>query len=211
MRKTKEEAEVTRERLLDAALKVFSKKGYVSTTLDDISREAGVTRGALYWHFKGGKPDIFENLINERSQGAQMITEKVIAEGGSALHLLERILVSILEYLAEDDDFRAVQEMVILKTEVVPELEESMKKKFRLQHESIRSFADLIKRAQDEGDVRKDIDPEVAAVAALSLMSGVTVVWMMDNSLFPLREYAAPVIHTFIEGLTLPKGIRGNL
>jgi TetR/AcrR family acrAB operon transcriptional repressor len=211
MRKTKVEAEITRKKLLDAALKVFSKKGYVSTTLDDIAREAGVTRGALYWHFKGGKPDIFKDLINERTQGVQLAVNAVIVEGGSALHMLERILVRTLEYLVEDDEFRAVQELAILKTEVVPELEDTMKDKYRLQHESVRSFADLVKKAQEEGDVRKDIDPNIAAVAAISIMSGVTVVWMMDNTLFPLKEYATPIIHTFIDGLKPQNGTQGNL
>lgn len=203
MRKTKEEAENTRKKLLDAALKVFSKKGYVSTTLDDIAREAGVTRGAIYWHFKGGKPQIFQDLINERSRGAQTLANQVAAEGGSPLQTLERILTRIMEYLEEDDDFRAVQEIVILKTEVVPELEKGMKEKFKLQKESIRSFADLIEQAKKAGEIQQDVDPEIAAVAAIGLMNGVMIMWMMDRSLFSIKAYARPVVQTFIKGLSV--------
>ncbi len=204
MRKTKEEAEITREKLLDAGLKVFSKKGYVSTTLDDIAREAGVTRGAVYWHFKNGKPELFEVLISERSRGAQEIANAVQAEGGTPLQTLERILVRLMEYLEEDDDFRAVQEMVMLRTEVVPELEETMKEKYRLQRESIQSFAGLIKQGQDAGEVRPDIDPEIAAIATIGVMNGVIMMWMMDHSLFPLKAYAKPVVQTYLRGLTPP-------
>lgn len=51
MRKTKSEAEKTRQHLLDAALEVFWRKGVTSASLQEIAEEAGVTRGALYWHF----------------------------------------------------------------------------------------------------------------------------------------------------------------
>ncbi len=205
MRKTKEEAEVTREKLLDAGLKVFSKKGYVSTTLDDIAREAGVTRGAVYWHFKNGKQELFEVLISERSRGAQGIADAVVAEGGTPLQTLERILTRLMEYLEEDDDFRAVQELTILRTEVVPELEASMKEKFRLQRQSIDSFADLIRKGQEAGEIRKDVDPEIAAIAAIGLLDGVIVMWMMDRSLFSIKAYAGPVVQTYLKGLTPKK------
>ncbi len=52
MRKTKEEAAETRQALLRAALAVFSRQGYAATRLEDVAHEAGVTRGAIYWHFK---------------------------------------------------------------------------------------------------------------------------------------------------------------
>ena len=52
MRKTKEEAQQTRCNLLAAALTVFYHRGVAHTSLDEIAKAAGVTRGALYWHFK---------------------------------------------------------------------------------------------------------------------------------------------------------------
>src|SRR5690606_27022813 len=51
-RRTKEEALETRDRLLDAAAAVFCDKGVTNTSLCDISKAAGVTRGAFYWHFR---------------------------------------------------------------------------------------------------------------------------------------------------------------
>lgn len=52
MRKTKTEAQKTRQHLLDAALEVFWRDGVTRASLQAIAQEAGVTRGALYWHFK---------------------------------------------------------------------------------------------------------------------------------------------------------------
>ena len=61
---TKEQAEQTRKILLKSALKVFSEKGFSASRLEDIAKEAGVTRGAIYWHFKN-KLDIFQALFQE--------------------------------------------------------------------------------------------------------------------------------------------------
>lgn len=52
MRRSKADAEVTRARILDAAGKLFASQGITRTRLTDVASEAGVTRGAIYWHFK---------------------------------------------------------------------------------------------------------------------------------------------------------------
>ena len=61
MKRTKEEAEQTRQALLDAAMTVFHQRGVARASLDQIARAAGLTRGALYWHFKN-KEHLFEAL-----------------------------------------------------------------------------------------------------------------------------------------------------
>src|SRR3569623_238420 len=63
VRRTKEEAQETRAHLLDAAERRFSEQGVTSTSLNDIARAAGVTRGALYHHFKN-KTDLIEALLD---------------------------------------------------------------------------------------------------------------------------------------------------
>ena len=63
-RQTKAQAEQTREAILDAAEKVFYERGVARSTLEEVARVAGVTRGAIYWHFRD-KLDLFLTL-NER-------------------------------------------------------------------------------------------------------------------------------------------------
>ena len=77
MRRTKEEAAVTRATLLKTALNLFSSKGYVATSIDDISQAAKLTRGALYHHFQS-KADLYNTLVEEVSaQGANIVQESV--------------------------------------------------------------------------------------------------------------------------------------
>ena len=65
VRKTKEAALVTREGLLDAAQRVFSERGVTGTSLAEVAASAGVTRGAVYWHFKN-KAALFKAMAARR-------------------------------------------------------------------------------------------------------------------------------------------------
>src|SRR5262245_16457577 len=128
MRKTKEEADITRQRLLDAALKVFSHQGYTATRLEDIAAEAEVTRGAIYHHF-GGKAELYNAMVAEISSRASGVMGQAIDEGGSFLDMCRRMMVQMMSYVEENRDFRAVMELTLFKTEMSPELEAGLEKK----------------------------------------------------------------------------------
>lgn len=76
MRRTKEEAELTRRELLKAAFRLFNENGYDRTTLEQICRLANVTRGAAYWHFKN-KFEIFEHTVREKLSDVHRAAEQL--------------------------------------------------------------------------------------------------------------------------------------
>src|SRR5262245_54937947 len=152
MRRTKEEAEVTRQRLLDAALSVFSKQGYDATRLEDIAEAAEVTRGAIYHHF-GGKVELYNALIQERFARANQVIQDVMAEDGTPLQILRRLMIRSLEYLEEDADYRAVQELVSFKTTVLPELEEGIRMKNEGTNAFIGYLAQMVAQGIEAGEI----------------------------------------------------------
>ncbi|OBX33695.1 HTH-type transcriptional repressor BepR [Halomonas elongata] len=79
-RRTKAEAEATREALLDAAEEVFFEKGVACTSLEQIARHAGMTRGAVYWHFRN-KADLFRAMLDR----VRMPFEELVAETARAM------------------------------------------------------------------------------------------------------------------------------
>ncbi|WP_118821950.1 TetR family transcriptional regulator [Neisseria meningitidis] len=84
MRKTKTEALKTKEHLMLAALETFYRKGIARTSLNEIAQAAGVTRGALYWHFKN-KEDLFDALFQRICDDIEncIAQDAEDAEGGS--------------------------------------------------------------------------------------------------------------------------------
>ncbi len=200
MRKTKEDAAATRERLLDAALISFHAKGYAETTLDDIARQAGITRGAIQWHF-GNKAELFNTMIRECYQRAMAKFKDIYTDGGTPLQRLRRILISWLSYPETDNEFRIMLEVTMLKTVVTSELTEGMQEKIQGNRASVQFFARLIQQGIDTGEIRPEVHPEVAATAALGIINGLTTFWLLDPTSFSLKNYAEEAVDLFLRGI----------
>lgn len=200
MRRTKAEAEATRDMLLDAALAVFSRKGYADTRLEDVAQEAGVTRGAIYHHF-GGKVELYRALVEERFSRANRIWEEASQQDGTPLQLLRRMMVRSLRYLEQDEDYRAVQELVIFKTGNLTELAESMAMKQEGTRQLVAYFTQLIEQGKDAGEIRPDVVPGDAALAAIGLLNGISLIWLLDPDQFSLAEKAESIVDSHLKGI----------
>lgn len=203
MRRTKEDAAITREHLLDAALLCFSTKGYASTTLDDIAKQAGTTRGAIHWHF-GSKAELFNTLVRERYERAATIFRDVSVTGASPLQQFRQLLLRWLTYPEENADFRTVLELVLLKTAVTPELAGGMQEKRQGQRFSLEYFAALIRKGIATGEIRQEVNPETTALAALGMVNGITGIWLGDPTAFSLKSLAQEAVDLFLKGLVPP-------
>lgn len=200
MRRTKEDAALTRENLLDAALVSFHAKGYMATTLDDIAHQAGITRGAIAWHF-GSKAELLNAVIRERYRRATTRMLAVAAQGGTPLQVLRRVLLHWMTYLEEDPEFQAIHE-IMLQTPISAELAEGMREKVEGIRRSIEYFAWLIQQAIDIGEIRPEVNPEVAATTALGMTNGICMIWLLDPTAFSLKVRAEEMVDLLLHGLT---------
>jgi TetR/AcrR family acrAB operon transcriptional repressor len=208
MRRTKEEAEVTRQRLLKAALDVFSRKGYADTRLEDIAAEAGVTRGAIYHHFGNaenqfnGKAELYNTLISEAYARFTPVMQEAVESGGFVLDSLKQLLLVTLKFAATDPEFRAISELMLFKTAIVPELEEGIQQKIRGTHNLVEFIADLVEKGKAEGEIRSDANARDVALALLGLQNGLLAIWLMDKHLFSLKDRADEIADIFLRGIT---------
>ena len=121
-RRTKEDAEATRNALLDAAERVFYDKGVSRASLDDIAREAGATRGAIYWHFKD-KVDLFAAMLERVTLPLeQSHREDGVELGGDPVLQLRTMLHDALHAVVHDERARRVFEIALYKVEYAQEL-----------------------------------------------------------------------------------------
>ncbi len=209
MRRTREQAEETRQQVLAAALAVFSRKGYSATTLDGIAAEAGLTRGAVYWHFKG-KADLYLSLLEERSRAAQALWQGGMEGGAAPLETLRQLLVRSVELLEEDSDYRSVLEMSWTKSEAVAELEEPFRHKVRGIIAHVGAMESLIERAIKTHEVRPDVKPRVAARAAYALMGGLITMYLLSPELLSPKREAPAIIDMFIQSIAVKRPTKGQ-
>ncbi|MGJ7913879.1 TetR family transcriptional regulator [Massilia sp. LXY-6] len=200
-RRTKEEAAATRDSILDAAEKLFVEQGVSRTTLQHIATEAGVTRGAIYWHFDD-KGALF-NAMMERATLPLEAELQVLdqAESADPLSDLREYVLAVLRRTVEDPAARRVFEIATLKVEFVDELDEV---RCRRQHNLNQWMARAerrIKLAADHGLIGKGIDPAMVALAMWTMVDGLIRNWMFAPQSFDLLAVGKCVIDPYMDGL----------
>lgn len=203
MRRIKDEVEQTRKDLLSSALSIFSQKGYKSTRLEDVAKKAGVTRGAIYYHF-GNKAELYMAIIEDVSKQSQELIKKAVDEGGTVPEILSRILICYFNLLEDNRRFREVVELTMFKTGVSPDLEILSKKRYKEAQILVENLSGLFKMAIEWKQVRPDLNPDAAARALLAYQSGIAMLWLSNPDVFSVKKNAQVLVDVFLRGI-VPK------
>lgn len=200
MRRTKQEAENTYRELLDTALNIFSQKGYESTRLEDIAKEAGVTRGALYHHF-GNKEQLYLAIVNQVSEQGEKLVQQAIEEGGNIVDILSRILFSYFSLIEDDRRFRDVVALTLSNMMLSHDLKSISKRRSTEAKGLVEGISRFIKAAIDDGQLRKDLDPEAAARTFIAYQNGLALLWLANTDAFSIKSNAKALIDVFLKGI----------
>jgi TetR/AcrR family acrAB operon transcriptional repressor len=199
-RRTKEEADLTRQMVLRAALAVFSQHGYSATRLEDIAEAAGVTRGAIYHHF-GGKAELYTDMVIEYSQPIGRIIQEAIDEGGTFEDILKRQFIRMCAALEDDADLRAIQEISVMKTEMTPDLAEGIARKMEGMEQQVEFLMEGFKEAIACGQLRADLDADEAARAYFASLNGYMLLWLLDQTAFSIKKSAPAAVDMIFKGM----------
>ena len=200
-RKTKEEAQDTRDRILNAAATLFYEKGVSRTTLEDIAEAAGLTRGAIYWHFKN-KLDLF-SALHEQLHGAFMA--HVITTGSTEtdqpLKQLEALCLATLRELDKDDAHRRALSIFTLKCDYSGDLAPFLEVQNCNKGEGMEVIHALFRKAIALGQLRPDLDENIVALSMFCYMCGIMSEYLRNPALFDMKKQAGPLVALFFRGL----------
>jgi TetR/AcrR family acrAB operon transcriptional repressor len=200
MRRTKAEAAMTRDNVLKAGLVVFGRKGFSAATLEDVAREAKVTRGAIYWHF-GSKAELFTALEARYSARSVEIVRQAVAAGGNAETVLRRVLADLLAAVENDAELRSVMELSLFKTEHTYELAAAERQAREISRALQNEIAAVVQAGIASKELRRDLDPQAAARGCLALVYGILLLWLQDPQAFSLADSAEPLAKIFLQGV----------
>lgn len=194
-RRTKAEAEATREALLDAAEEVFYDKGVARTSLEQIARHAGMTRGAVYWHFKN-KADLFHALLDR----VRMPFEELVDEVNDPALVdspLEALRLACHNGLAriEQPRVQRVHAILLHRCEFFSDIN-PLEMQNRLAHECHEEMCEQFRYAHDRGLLKPALSPETATRLLQSTLSGLVHDWLRDPTSFSLRDEGGTLIDT---------------
>lgn len=205
-RRTKEDAEATRNKLLDAAQEVFFEKGVAGASLADIAQQAGLTRGAIYWHFKD-KLDLFDALMQRTAlpfeQALAAGLHQTLESGDTLLKLLS-VLRMVLCSVSTDAVTRRVFDVALYKVECVGEMRAVRERRLSGMTRFALQMEVALAAAAKEAGVELPVPLPAAARGLRAVFDGVLHAWLLDQGApFDLEEEGMAAVAVYLQGLGL--------
>ncbi|MCM7273599.1 acrEF/envCD operon transcriptional regulator [Enterobacter hormaechei] len=203
-RKKKEEAQKTRQQLIEAAIGLFATRGVSSTTLTDIADAAQLTRGAVYWHFSS-KAEIFNAIWDQQLPMREMIRDRLIlSENDDPLLMLREQFIVALQYIASEPRQYALLLILYHKCEfhddVISECE--IRKRIGLNDDYLRK---TLKRCIARNVISSQTNIELALIVFHAFFSGVIKNWLMDSNNFNLYKQAPALVDNILATLNITR------
>jgi TetR/AcrR family transcriptional regulator, acrAB operon repressor len=202
VRRTKADAQKTRDALLDAAEAVFDRRGVSGASLQEVAEAAGVTRGAVYWHFRD-KADLFNAMMD---RAILPFEQHWLAAGADdaadPLQRLRDLLFDILRQTARDARLQRVLAISTQKVEYVGELDAIRVRRLRVCTQATRRFESLLRLAAAARQMAPGGSPKLGARALHALVDGLIGNWMLDRAAFDLERVGRAAVLQLLGGLS---------
>lgn len=199
VRCTKEEAQETRTRILDAAENVFQSKGVARTSLADVAEAAEVTRGAIYWHFKN-KTDLFEAMCQRvRLPMEAMIEANADLRESDPLGQVRSTAIFVLQQTAIDPHSRKVRDIIYHKCEFVDVADPISMRRQQCHSESRGNIERDLRNAQSKGQLPADLDIPLAAITLHATIGGILSNWLFAPESFDLASEAERLVDACLD------------
>lgn len=168
----------TRERILVAAGRVFARKGFRAASLDEVAQDAGLTKGAIYWHFDSKNELFFALLDHKFAQHTASVPDELRAAAATADP--RRAVTTLLK--AGFDRLRADADWPRLYLEFIAQArDDSLRARLAQFHAASHALvATYVRAMQDAGLAPRDRDPHTAALFWCALFDGLLLSWLVN-------------------------------
>ncbi len=204
-RQTKERAEQTRERIIDAAEQVFYRRGVTRASLEEIAREAGVTRGAVYWHF-ADKVEVFRAVEDRAKQPYEQMRAALrssvphAVSAVEAMQVLEASIVGAFERIQTDEQARIRLTVMLLRCDYVDEMAGALERQVELTRSFFSELQQYFNVVIPPPAPGSGWQPEEAAQVLQVVVHGSFMRWLRSPDEFPINKGVA-AIKSFIAAL----------
>jgi AcrR family transcriptional regulator len=179
-----------RQAIVDEALAVFSRTGFHSGSLREIAKRVGLTPAGLMHHF-ADKEELFAEVLRQRDAKVRA------AAGDPAEHTLIQQAERVVAY---NQTTRGLTSLYAIVSAEATDSEHPSHEQFADRYRSTAQRAgDLLRAGQEAGEVRPDVDPELAARLISAVMDGIQLQWLLDESVDMV-----PLFEEFVRGYLIP-------
>jgi TetR/AcrR family acrAB operon transcriptional repressor len=183
---------------MDTAIDCFARYGYQATSIDRIAKAAGLTKGAIYYHFKDKEDLLFAAVTNRVGQFERRVAADLAgaADAAAALRKLARVC---LDHATKSNHRRMIVTLMVEAIDTNPRLEAN----FRAAMQRFREFLkSIVQRGQRAGHFRRDIDAAIAAEVFAGTIMGGEIQYYQDPKRINLAVTTAAFVEQYIDWLS---------
>jgi TetR/AcrR family acrAB operon transcriptional repressor len=208
VRRTKEEAQETRSQILEAAQKAFYDRGVARTTLADIATLAGVTRGAIYWHFNN-KAELVQAMLDSLHEPLEELARASEDEAElDPLGCMRQLLIQLFQQIATDPKTRRLNEILFHKCEFTDEMCDMRRQRKTASVECNVRIEISLRNAINRQQLPAELDTVRAAIALHAYIDGIIGQWLLIPESFDLGQEAERWVDVALDMLRASPALR---
>jgi AcrR family transcriptional regulator len=189
----------TRQLILESALRCFTRKGYLRTSMDDIVAESGLSKGTLYWHFEN-KSDLFNNLFDLlMGDMVESFLQFQVPDDVPASERLHQLSLMFGTAIAADDRITEIPINLMAEVWQVPEFAARYQEMLDEFGEMLRAIID---RGIDDGEFRQ-VDVQRVIWSIMAAFDGL-ILYYMAGVMPDIGAHFETITDLFVEGLRKP-------
>jgi TetR/AcrR family acrAB operon transcriptional repressor len=182
----------TRDKILLAALAIFARRGYSEASMDEIAREAGITKGALYWHFQD-KQSLYGAVVDLVLKRQMEGISKPLAGPSSPEEKVEAVVRATIDFYRSNQQVVEFYSNMLFEGKLLTQM--NLKKTMTKMYSSYRrELAGLLR----ESDLPEGLLPEIAAALLVSCLDGIFIQWVLDPEAVDLDRLGEGIKTIFV-------------
>ena len=188
-------------RILEAAVKVFARKGFSVATISEVAKEAGVADGTIYLYFKS-KDDILLHFFSFKAQQVFDRFREAVAHGPDAVAKLRRLVRAHLSEFQKDPD------MALLYQVETHQGRRAAEEQIRAVSKSYQDIlSEILEQGQQEGLIRRDLYVSLVRRFIVGAVEETIGTWLHSDRSYDLATMADPLVDLFVRGIGTEKRI----
>jgi TetR/AcrR family acrAB operon transcriptional repressor len=200
VRKTKEDTQQTYEALLNAAEQVFCEKGVSKSTLNDVACAAGMTRGAIYWHFKD-KKELFHALCDRAFMPIEMMLNEITSNSiDDPMAAIRQLNLHFIAQVTANTRQTKMMDIIFHRCEKTAEMQSFIQER-ESRNECLDKIGDIFRAGVEKGIFPPDTDIPIAVQINHSFLIGLIHEWLIEPSAYDLAAHAEMMIDAVLFGL----------
>lgn len=208
-RRRKEEALETRERILDAAIEVFHKRGVSRPSLTEIAELAGVTRGAVYGHFQN-KADLFIALTDRIQLPDESLCQAPLDGGCDPLGELRKRSLFLFREITTNEQYRRIFEIIFMRCELVTENGEIFQRCRDGHAEGEMRLRKLVEGAINADQLPSNLDMNIVVPILHGGIIGLVNDWLINPAAYDLVEVGTRQLDAMLDMLKTSPHLQRN-